>query len=100
MPDYQLIYCARKTARIKSYCHKQINFCSPKKYSPEVYKEAPRKLNSPNNELYGYIGKAYGNFIQKVMIVIDNLALSKNKRVKGTSQDWFDAEIMEKITEK
>ena len=33
------------------------------------------------------------------MIVIDNLASSKNKRVKGTSQDWFDAEIMEKITE-
>ena len=30
------------------------------------------------------------------MAVIDNLALSKNKRIKGTLEDWFDAEIMEK----
>ena len=34
------------------------------------------------------------------MAVIDNLALSKNKRIKGTSKDWFDAEIMEKINER
>ena len=32
------------------------------------------------------------------MAVIDNLAPSKNKRIKGTSQNWFDAEIMEKIS--
>ena len=30
------------------------------------------------------------------MTVIDSLAPSKNKRVKSTSQDCFDAEIMEK----
>ena len=30
------------------------------------------------------------------MSVIDNLAPSKNKRIKGTSQNWFDAEIMAK----
>ena len=34
------------------------------------------------------------------MTVIDNLALSKNKIIKGTSQDWFGAEIMEKINER
>ena len=32
------------------------------------------------------------------MAVIDSLAPSKNKRVKGTSQDWFGAELMENIT--
>ena len=31
------------------------------------------------------------------MTVIDNLAFSKNKCIKGTSEDWFDDEIMEKI---
>ena len=31
------------------------------------------------------------------MSVIDNLVPSKNKRINGTSQNWFDAEIMEKI---
>ena len=34
------------------------------------------------------------------MAVIDNLAPSKNKRIKGTSQNWFDAEIMEKISDR
>ena len=31
------------------------------------------------------------------MTVIDNLAFSKNKCIKGTLEDWFDDEIMEKI---
>ena len=31
------------------------------------------------------------------MAVIDNLALGKNKCIKGISEDWFDDEIMEKI---
>ena len=34
------------------------------------------------------------------MAVIYNLAPSKNQRIKGTSQVWFDAEIMEKINER
>ena len=37
------------------------------------------------------------NFIQKVMAVIDNPPPSKSKRIKGTSQDWFNSEIMEII---
>ena len=34
------------------------------------------------------------------MSVIDNLAPSKNKRIKGTSQNCSDAEIMEKISDR
>ena len=94
--DHQLIYCTRKTARIKSYCHKQITFRSLKNYSPEIYEEALRKLSFPNYELFDDIDTAYENFIQKVMTVIDNLVPSKNKRIKGTSPNSFDAEIMEK----
>ena len=98
--DHQLIYCTRKTARIKSYCHKQITFHSLKNYSPEVFEEFLRKLNFPNYELFDDIDKAYENFFQKVMAVIDNLTPSKNKRIKGTSQDWFDAQIIAKINER
>ena len=87
MPDHQLIYCTRKTSR------------SRKNYSPEVYEEALRKINFPNYELFDDIHKAYENFIQKVMAVIDNLPPSKSKRVKGTSKDRFGAEIMENIIE-
>ena len=98
--DHQLIYCTRKIARIKSYCHKQITFRSLKNYSLKVYEESLRKLSFPNYELFDDIDKAYENFIQKVMAVIDNLAPSKNKRIKGTSQDWFDVEIIKKINER
>ena len=34
------------------------------------------------------------------MAIIDNLAPSKNKHIKGTLQDWFDAEIIEEINER
>ena len=93
------MYCTRKTARIKSYCHKQITFHSLKNYSPEIYEEALRKLSFPNYELFDNIDTAYERFIQKVMAVIDNLAPSKNKR-KGASQNWFDLEIMKKISDR
>ena len=33
------------------------------------------------------IDKAHENFIQKVRAITDNLALSKNKCIKGTSED-------------
>ena len=85
--NHQLIYCTRKTARIKSYCHKQITFRSLKNYSPEIYEEDLRRLRFPNYELFDDINKAYENFIQKIMAVTDNVALSKNKRIKGTSQN-------------
>ena len=36
--------------------------------------------------------KAY----QKVMALTDSFATNKDEPVKGTSKDWFDAEITEK----
>ena len=94
--DHQLIYCTRKDTRIKTYCHKQITFRSLKSYSPEVYEEDPTKLGFPNYELFDNIDNADENFIQKVIAVNDNLAPSKNKHIKVTSQNRFHAEIMEK----
>ena len=41
------------------------------------------------------MNKAYENFIQKLMSIIDKLAPFKTKRVKGNSQEWFDGEILE-----
>ena len=80
--DHQLIYCTRKTARIKSYCHKQITFRSLKNYSADVYEKALIKLSFPDYELFDGIEKACENFIQKTMAVIDNLAFSKNNSWK------------------
>ena len=96
--DHQLLYCTRKPARSKNYCHKQTIFRSYKKYFPEIYKEALRKISIPNYELFDDIDTAYENFIQKGIAVIGNLVPSKNKRIKGISQNWFDAEILENLS--
>ena len=45
-------------------------------------------IGIPNYELFDDIDTAY------------NLAPSKNKHIKGTSQNWFDVEIMEKIRDR
>ena len=52
-----------------------------------MFLEALRKLNFPNYELFNDIDTAYKNFIQNIMAVTDNLSPSKNKRIKGTSQN-------------
>ena len=40
---------------------------------------------------------AYSNFIQKLTEVIDKVVPVKSKRIKRSSQEWFDSEISEKL---
>ena len=72
--DHQLIYCTRKTERIKIYRNKQITFRFLKHYLPEIFEEALMRLNFLNHELFDDIDKACENLIQKVMAVVDDLA--------------------------
>ena len=41
------------------------------------------------------MNKAYQNLIQKLMIVINKLAPSQFKQVKGNSQKWLDGDVVE-----
>ena len=43
------------------------------------------------------MNKAYKNFVQKLMIVINKYAPFKTKRVKGNSKELFDGEVLERI---
>ena len=92
--DHQLLYCTRKFSRTKLGTQKQIIFCSLKNYTAATYKEALGKVCFPN---FSDVNKAYENFIQKLMSVIDKLAPFKTKQVKGSSQEWFDGEVLESI---
>ena len=97
LSDHQLMYCTRKFSRTKVGTHKQISFCSLKNYTAEAYKERLGKVYFPNYENFSDVNKAYENFIQKLMTVIDKLAALQTKRVKGNSQEWFDGEPLESI---
>ena len=97
LSDHQLIYLTRKITRIKLDTHKQINFRSFKKYSPNLFESALKNVNFPNYETFTDIDTAYSDFMSKLMAVVNNIAPLKTARIKNTSQEWFDGEVAEKI---
>ena len=83
LSDHQLIYCTRKITRTKFNSHKNITIRSLKNYSQDVYLED--------------INDAYSDFIGKVSLTIDKIAPMKEIRIKNSSKEWFDEEILEEI---
>ena len=95
---HQLIYCTRKINKIKTgSAHKHITFISFKKYTVDTYKDALKKVNFPNYELFNDVNEVYSNFFQKIRIVADSFAPFKTKRVKANTQKRFDREVLENI---
>ena len=69
-----------------------------KNYWADIYEEALGRVDFPNYNNFENFNDAYSNFIQKVMGVIDLVAPIKSRRIKQSSQEWFDGEIEEKIS--
>ena len=97
LSDHQLIYCTRKITRTKSNVHKYIKTRSLKNYSQTLFLEKLKKANFPDYSKFKDINDAYSDFTGKVTSVIDEIAPTKEIRVKNNSQDWFGAEINEEI---
>ena len=97
LSDHQLIYCTRKITRTKSNVHKYIETRSLKNYSQTLFLDKLTKANFPDYSKFKDINDAYSDFTGKVISVIDEIAPTKEIRVKNNSQDWFDAEINEEI---
>ena len=80
LSDHQLIQCTRRISRVKTGgVHKKIKFSSLKNYTVDAYKNALRKINFPNYEYFEDANRAYSDFFQKLMTVIDNVAHCKVK---------------------
>ena len=97
LSDHQLIYCTRKITRTKFNSHKNITIRSLKNYSQDVYLEELNKINFPDYSKFTDINDAYSDFIGKVSLTIDKIAPMKEIRIKNSSKEWFDEEIMEEI---
>ena len=93
-----MIFCTRKIKNDKLGGHKQISFRSFKNYSVDEYEKALGEVTFPNYEKYYHINKAYNNFFQKLIEVVNNIAPLKTARMKNTSNEWFDMEIAEKLS--
>ena len=76
----------QKLIKSKQGVFTNIAFCSFKKYTVDAYKDALRKVNFPNYELFNDVNEAYSNFFQKIRIVIGSIAPFKTKMVKANTQ--------------
>ena len=60
-------------------------------------REKKNGKNFPDYSDFKDINDAYSDFTGKVTPVTDEIAPTKEIRIKNNSQDWFDAEINEEI---
>ena len=97
LSGHLLLYCTRKISMINRGSHKQIQFCSFKYYTVDLFEQELSKLNFPNYQNYNEINEAYNDFIQKIMSVTEKVTPIKERRVKQNSQEWFDGEIADEI---
>ena len=95
--DHQLSFCIRKVKRVKFHNHNNVLLRSLKHYTVNLFVEGLRKLNFLNYERFSNIDAAYTDFLNKLMKVINEIAPSKEVRIKNNNQDWFDREVADLI---
>ena len=62
-----------------------------------MYLEKLNRTNFPDYSKFTDINDAYSDFIGKVSSTIDNIASMKEIRIKNSSQNWIDEDILEEI---
>ena len=74
-----------------------IKFCLSKHYSADLLKETLTSVKFPNYQNFSDTTEAYDDFIQKIMVAMNKVAPTKERRIKENFQAWFDGEIFEAI---
>ena len=59
--------------RVKRRSHKQIKSKCSFKHTADLFEQELSKLNFPNYQNYNDINKAYNDFLEKIMNVIDKV---------------------------
>ena len=95
--DHRLIFCTRKVKRVKFHKHNNVLLRSLKHYTVNLFVEGLRKVKILNYERFSNIDAAYTDFLNKLMKVINEIAPSKEIRIKNNNQDWFDREVADLI---
>ena len=98
LSEHQLIFCTRKIKTVKTNNHKQISFRSFKNYSMENFEQELKNIAFPNYEKFSDVNSAYSDLVNKITQVLNNLAPYKTIRVKNQSNEWFDGELTEQIS--
>ena len=100
LSDHELIYCTRKTTKLKSNKRNELNICSMKNYTAEGFVELLKKTDFPNYETYACINMAYLDFATKIVDVIDSYCPSKRVRIKSNTKPWFDSVVISLVNKR
>ena len=82
---------ARKVKRTKVNKHNNVFLRSLKYYTVSVFVEKLQKVNFSNYERFSCLT----DFLNKLMKVVNEIAPSKEIRIKNNTQEWLDREISE-----
>ena len=97
MSDHQLFFCTKKVKRAKFNKHNNVILRSLKHYTINMFVEELQKVNFSNRKRFSCVDAAYTDFLNKLMKVVNEIASSKEIRIKNNRQEWFDKEIAELI---
>ena len=70
---------------------------SLKHYTGNLFVESLRKIHFLNYENFSNIDEVYTDFLNKLIKVINEIARSKEVRIKNNNQYWFDREVADLI---
>ena len=98
LSNHQLIFCTREIKRVKTNNHKQISFRSLKNYLMENFEQELKNIAFPNYEKFSDVNSGYSDLVNKITEVLNNLAPCKTTRVKNQSNEWFDSELAEQLS--
>ena len=83
MSNHQLIFCTRKVKRTKFNKHNNVFLRSLKRYTVNVFVKKLQKVNFSNYECFSCVDAAYTDFLNKLMKVVNEIAPSKEIRIKN-----------------
>ena len=77
--------------------HNNVLLGSLKHFTVNSFDEAFRKVNFLNYERFSNVDAEYTDFLNKLMNATNEIAQSKEIRIKNNNQDWFDREFADLI---
>ena len=98
LSDHELIHCTRKTTKLKSNNHYELNIRTMKNYTVENFIELLNKIDFSNYQTFSCVNKAYLD--SKLITAIDTICPSKKIRIKGNTKAWFDSEVISIINKR
>ena len=100
LSDHLLIYCTRKVHKMQINKHNTVHIRSPKHYTKEKFIDMLQEIDWTNVVECNQVEIACEGFISKFTGALDQIAPSKQIRIKQRTQPWMSSEILDLIKQR